>query len=88
MSAIAGGYQVHPQIGEQEKEVFEYAIKGSCRDEFRTGGSSNSDSRWHQLYLHLYRFAGGAASGDGAVRSADLHAVREQCCAQGGDQSD
>ncbi|MCM1118603.1 MAG: hypothetical protein NC543_04505 [bacterium] len=27
MSAIAGGYQVHPQIGEQEKAVFEYAMK-------------------------------------------------------------
>jgi len=27
MSAIAGGYQVHPEIGEQEKAVFDYAMK-------------------------------------------------------------
>lgn len=27
MSASAGGYQVHPEIGNKEKAVFEYAMK-------------------------------------------------------------
>lgn len=27
MSDLASGYQVHPEIGEQEKAVFEYAMK-------------------------------------------------------------
>lgn len=27
MSTLVGGYQVHPQVGEQEKAVFDYAMK-------------------------------------------------------------
>ncbi len=35
MSTTAGGYNVHPQIGEQEKAVFEYAMKDHVGMDFK-----------------------------------------------------